>query len=61
MLFGWCRLGRILGSEGLDNREQGTGNRVRKSKGGDFVGERVERWVGAGFVGILRARKTRSG
>jgi len=34
---------------------------VGKSKGGDFMGERVEGWGGTSLVGILRARKTRSG
>src|ERR1035437_2204727 len=38
MLFGWCWLGGFLDFEGLDSRGQWSG--VRKSKGGDFVGER---------------------
>ena len=52
MLFSWCWLGGILGFEGLDNREQGTGNSKSKGKGGGFEGERVEGCGGAGFVGV---------
>jgi hypothetical protein len=74
MLFDWCLLGGIWGIEGLDKGIcwvfAGGARRFLRFElwamsnelwAGDLGEKGVEGWGGPSFVGILRARKTRSG